>query len=148
MSASERMSLAPSSLASKGFKFIFEGITTVCRTCKLRAACVDGLEEGRLYEVINVNKKKRFECPLHGEVVLVSLRKSHLMVALPSGLIEGATTHYKPIECEDLLCRNFQYCRPDGIKPGDKIKVVRGVGPLNASCSKVSGYKIYEVEVK
>ncbi len=147
MSDEERMGLVPSSLAKKGFKFTFEGISEPCRSCKLRSACVDGLEMGRVYEVLEVNRKKRFPCPLHGEVTLVTLRKAHILVALPSGLIEGATMQYKGTECEDISCRNYTYCKPEGIVPGDKIKIVREVGPLSG-CPKVAGFKIYEVEVR
>ncbi len=147
MTDEERMSLVPSSLAKRGFKFVFEGIAGPCKGCRLRSACVDGLEVGRVYEVAELNPKKRFSCPLHGEVVLATLRKAHILVALPSGLIEGATTQYKGVECDDLACRNYQYCRPDGLLPGDKIRIVREVGPLSG-CPKVAGFKIYEVEVK
>ena len=147
MTDGERVGLVPSSLAKRGFKFTFEGISESCKTCKLRSACVDGLEMGRVYEVVEVNRKKKFPCPLHGEVVLATLRKAHILVALPSGLIEGVTMQYKGTECEDVLCKNYPYCKPDGIVPGDKIKIVREVGPLSG-CPKVAGFKIYEVEVR
>ncbi len=148
MSNGEILSLVPSRLASKGFKFVFEGISEPCKRCKLRAACVDGLDEKRVYEVRDINWKKKFRCPLHGEVVLVTLRKAHLRLALPPGLIEGVITQYKPIECGDILCENLPYCHPDGIKPGDKIRIVKEIGRLEGGCDKVGGYKIYEVEVK
>ncbi len=148
MSSDEIVSLVPSRLASKGFKFIFEGISEACRKCRLRAACVDGLEEGRVYEVVDINWKKKFGCPLHGEVVVVTLRKAHLTVALPTGLIEGVVIQYKPIECENILCRNFQYCNPDGIRQGDKIKVIREIGPIKDGCDRVLDYRLYEVEVR
>ncbi len=148
MSNDEIVSLAPSRLASKGFKFIFEGVSETCRRCRLRSACVDGLEEKRVYEIVDINWKKKFSCPLHGEVVVVTLRKAHLTVALPPGLIEGVIIQYKPIECEDILCKNFPYCNPEGIKQGDKIKIIREIGPLREGCDKVRDYRLYEVEVK
>ncbi len=144
----EILSLAPSRLASKGFKFVFEGISESCKRCKLRAACVDGLDEKRVYEVTDINWKKKFKCPLHGEVVLVTLRKAHLRLALPPGLIEGVITQYKPIECENVLCKNFPYCHPNGIKLGDRIRIVKEIGRLEGGCDKVESYRIYEVEVK
>jgi len=144
----ERRSLIPAELAFEGFRFIFEGITDTCKSCRLKSACVEGLEEGRAYEAIEIFSKKRFECPLHGKLVLATLRRANILVALPSGVIEGATIHYRPIECELVTCKNFQYCRPDGLKPGDKIKLVREVGPFKPLCGKTSGFKIYEVEVK
>lgn len=144
----ERKSLIPAELAFRGFRFIFEGITDICRSCRLKSACVDGLEEGRVYEVMEIFPKKKFECPLHGKLILVTLRRANIIVALPSGVIEGATIHYRPIECELVTCKNFQYCRPDGLKPGDKIRLVKEIGPFKSSCSKTSGFKIYEVEVK
>ncbi len=148
MSNDETISLVPSRLASKGFRFIFEGISEVCRRCKLRAACVDGLEEKRVYEVIDVNWKKKFSCPLHGEVVVVTLKKAHLIVALPPGLIEGVITQYKPIGCENILCKNFPYCSPEGIRQGDKIRVIRKIGPIEEGCDRVLDYRLYEVEIK
>lgn len=147
MVVEEIMSLVPPYFAKVGFKFTFEGIATACKNCRLRSACVDGLEMGRIYEVMEVNSKKRFSCPLHGEVVLAKLRRAHILIALPPGLIEGATLHYKPIDCEKIACMNFHYCKPEGVKPGDKIKIVREVGSLGSECPKVSGFKVYEVRV-
>lgn len=147
MADEEIMSLVPPSFAKNKFKFIFESIASACKSCRLRSACVDGLEIGRAYEVVEVNSKKRFPCPLHGEVILAKLRRAHILILLPSGLIEGVTLHYKPVECEEVSCPDFQYCRPEGVKPGDKMKIIREIGPPTSKCPRVSDFKVYEVEV-
>lgn len=142
----ERMTLVPSCLAKKGFRFIPMGHSSNCSSCKYRSTCIDGMEIGRVYEVIEVNERKRFPCPVHGEVVLSSVRRARVEVAMTMSPIEGASISYKPIECSDLSCPNYWFCRPEGLKPGDKLVVIRELGEVE--CAKFSGVKLYEVEVK
>ena len=148
MSEGERRGLAPSSLAKESFAFVFMGVSSQCRNCRLRPACVDGLDIGRVYEISEVFPKKRFNCPLHGEMVLVTLRRPALRVVLQSGLIEGTTITYKPISCDEVGCPYEALCKPEGILPGDKLRIIREVGRLPGSCVKASGMRIYEVEIR
>ncbi|MEM0268347.1 MAG: UPF0179 family protein [Candidatus Korarchaeum sp.] len=143
----ERMTLVPSRLASRGFRFIFIGPSSLCKDCKYRNTCVEGMEVGRLYEVVDVSERKRFQCPLHEEVSLASVRKASLEVAVPKSLVEGATILYKSVDCKSLSCENYRFCKPEGLKPGDKLSVLREKGVIRG-CDTFQELRIYEVEIK
>ncbi|MDW8036392.1 MAG: UPF0179 family protein [Candidatus Korarchaeum sp.] len=59
----ERMTLVPSRFALKGFRFVFIGPSILCKDCKYKNTCVEGMEVGRVYEIIEVSVRKRSQCP-------------------------------------------------------------------------------------
>lgn len=142
----ERMTLVASGLAKKGFKFILMGQSSHCSNCKYKSTCVDGMELGRVYEVIEVNERKKFPCPVHGEVVLASIRLAKIEIATTIDSVEGAVITYKPLDCDRFDCPNHVLCSPEGLKPGDKLVVVREIGEVK--CSKFDKMRRYEVEIR
>lgn len=142
-----RMTLVPSRLAYKGFKFIFIGPSSLCKDCRYRNTCVEGMEVGRVYEVIEVSERKRFQCSVHEEVSLASVRGAPLEVAIPTSLVEGTTVLYKPADCDRLSCENYSLCRPEGLKPGDKLSVMNEKRIVRG-CDKFRELRVYEVEVR
>lgn len=143
----ERMTLVPSKLARKGFRFVFIGPSSLCKDCKYRSTCVDGMELGRVYEVVDVNERKRFQCPVHEEVSLASVRRATIDLAIPISLIEGATFTYRPLECDRITCESFALCKPEGLKPGDRLTVLREKGVVRG-CGALRELRVYEVEIK
>jgi len=129
--------------AKKGYRFLFEGhIYEQCMSCTLYNVCVGNLEKGRIYEVINV-RRKRHKCKaLNTELAVVEVREAPLEVAIrTSHAIEGAIITFYPINCSKLLCVNYGLCSPLGLKSGDKCKILKIYGkiscPRNMSLSKV-----------
>lgn len=143
----ERMTLVPSRLAYKGFKFIFIGPSSLCKDCKYRNTCVEGMEVGRVYEVVEVSERKRFHCSIHEEVSLASVRRAPLEVAIPASLVEGTTVLYKPSDCDRLSCENYSLCRPEGLKSGDRLSVLSEKGIVRG-CDRFRELRLYEVEVR
>jgi uncharacterized protein (UPF0179 family) len=137
----ERMGLVPSNLAREGFKFIFMGEAEACRGCKYRSVCVDGMEVGRLYVVKGVNERKRFQCPIHGELTLASIARANIEIASGARMVEGASFIYRASCSEE--CEYQNYCRPEGVKEGDKLRVVRELGKIK--CKRLGELRIYEV---
>ncbi|MCC6028814.1 MAG: UPF0179 family protein [Candidatus Korarchaeum sp.] len=137
----ERKGLVPSNLAKEGFKFIFMGEAGACRGCKYRSVCVDGMEVGRLYVVKEVDERKRFQCPIHGELTLASITRANIEVALEAKMVEGASFVYRASCGEECEYRN--YCKPEGVKEGDKLRVIREIGKI--SCKKFGELSVYEV---
>ncbi len=143
----ERMTLVPSRLASKGFRFVFIGSSSLCKECRYRNTCVEGMEVDRVYEVVEISERKRFQCPVHEEVLLASIRRASLEVAVPTSLIEGTTITYRPLDCGDVGCQNYPFCVPEGVKPGDRLSVVREKKVVEG-CDRFQELRIYEVEVR
>jgi len=147
-----RKTLVPTAIAVEGSAFLFKGPTETCQKCNLRAACVEGLEPGRVYSVLEVEPKKKFKCKLGVEMTLVSIERAHLIVALPSKkAVIGATIYYqKPKRCNNVLCPYYKECNPDGVYEGDRIRILREVGKVdgNKGGCDIKDVRLYEVEVK
>jgi len=109
--------------AKIGYKFVHEGGAEECKNCPLRKACIENLEEGRVYEVIGVRRKSH-TCPLHGEkVVVVDVVQAAVEAAVKKRLaIEGVIISYHPIVCDEP-CRFKLICQPQGLKSGDRVKI-------------------------
>ncbi|MDW8036393.1 MAG: UPF0179 family protein [Candidatus Korarchaeum sp.] len=84
---------------------------------------------------------------IHEEVSLVSVRRASLELASPISLVEGATILYKPLDCDRLSCENYALCKPEGLKLGDRLSVIRERGVIR-ECDRFRELRIYEVEVK
>ena len=128
--------------ARKGYKFLFEGqVYEQCKLCPLYNVCIGNLEKGRVYEVINVRKKKHKCKALNMDLAVVEVREAPLEVAIrTSYAIEGAIITFHPINCSKLSCINYELCSPIGLKSGDKCKIVKIYGkidcPRNLSLTK------------
>ncbi len=107
------------------------------------------MEPGRVYRVLTVDKRKRFSCRLGSEMVLATIEEAHLVVALPSKkAVVGATVYYRrPSNCDNVSCKYFRYCRPDGVYEGDRIKIIREVGKIEEDCN-LGDVRLYEVELR
>lgn len=118
----EYITLLPESMAKIGLKFVHEGASNLCLNCKLRRVCVEVLEEGRVYEVVNVRGKKH-KCRLVGGTVrVVEVVEAPIEAIVPSKFgVEGLIFTFNPIECLD--CELYKLCNPEGLKRGDKVRV-------------------------
>ena len=111
--------------AKKGFAFLNEGAPKECENCELLKVCIEKLEVGRVYVVTEV-RDKIFPCDVHEEGVrVVVVAESNIgaslerRLAFPSGIIT-----FNPQECKEVSCPHFVRCVPQGLKVGDKCRVV------------------------
>ncbi|MBN1786436.1 MAG: UPF0179 family protein [Candidatus Methanofastidiosa archaeon] len=124
------MTLIGESMAKVGMKFVFEGTTEVCDTCKLRFTCANNLEKGRVYEIIDVKRMKHF-CPKEDAyLTLVEITEPPLEFAIDKRkAILGMTIIYSP-PCNKKRCRNWDQCVPIGIAEGEKVLIKRIKGAI------------------
>lgn len=114
------LTLVGSMQAKIGFKFVHNGSAEPCNSCQLRKVCIENLEPGRVYEVVNVREMVH-PCMLHENgVKAVEVTFSSVPVALePKQAVKGATIIYKYIDCTSD-CPNIDLCRPSALRPGDR----------------------------
>ena len=121
----QKVTLLGERQARVGFRFLFEGVADLCAECSVKKVCLGNLENGRLYEVSKVTKK-RFPCLLHaGEAVVVEVREPPVEAALaPRSAIKDALITYSRPECQNGSCEHLQRCFPVGLLEGDRCRVV------------------------
>lgn len=110
---------------TKGFKFIASAPPEVCRQCRLFLACMGKLTPGRAYEVVEIKDKEHY-CPLYeGKVRVARVAQSPLEILIkPQHAMEGATMVYSGIECRMKGCPMESVCRPEGVRKGEKVKII------------------------
>ncbi len=111
--------------AKRGFTFLNGEPLKECEECALFNICLAKLETGRIYEVVEV-RNKVFPCKVHEEgvrVVGVIEKEAEANIdnrlAFPSGTIT-----FQPQICGEIFCSNYAKCIPQGLKSGDKCKIV------------------------
>ncbi len=111
-------------LAKPGYRFQHMGESEKCKTCKMFQVCIQPLEVGRIYEVVEILENE-FECPVHEEQIkVVRVKETEKEVGMPTNMIfSGATTSFQPQECLDLICEFMKFCVPVGLKEGDKVRI-------------------------
>ena len=120
--------------AKLGFSFLNEGILEECENCKLFTVCRN-LEVGRVY-VVNKVRDKIFPCKVHEESVqVVEVVESNIetnienRLAFPYGII---TFQLPP--CQVMSCFSYGKCSPQGLKSGDKCRILEVKGPTDSMC--------------
>jgi len=123
--------------AEEGFIFIHQGPSSGCEGCKYYQVCIENLEVGRVYKVVEL-REKVFPCRLHeAGVRVVEVVESDILATLPSKLaIEGAVITFQKVECDVQVCEHHQLCVPRGLFNGDHCTILKI--EENVSCSKGS----------
>ncbi len=121
--------------ARVGFKFLFLSHSNECEDCEYRKACLNNLEQNRVYEVVKITKKK-LECKLHGtESRVVEVAEKSIEVAVESRIaIQDAVMEFNRIKCDFMACENYNKCMPMGLSEGDKCKILEVME--NIKCPK------------
>lgn len=117
--------------AKRGFTFIHEGPLKECEACSLFRVCMTNLEPRRVYEVVEVLEKV-FPCNFHEDGArIVRVLEPDLKVAIESryAFPQGIIT-FKPQECEEILCQNYDICVPRGLREGDRGKILEVIGQV------------------
>lgn len=111
--------------AKKGFAFLNEESLKECENCEFFKICISKLEVGRVYFVTEV-RDKVFPCRVHEEgvrIVKVSEPSIEASIQKRSAFQCGIIT-YMIQDCEESLCPYYKKCVPQGLKIGDKCKIV------------------------
>ncbi|MHA1238830.1 MAG: UPF0179 family protein [Candidatus Odinarchaeia archaeon] len=135
--------------AKVGNKFILNSISDECVKCKLKQVCVDNLEKGRIYEIINV-RGDRHKCSLfEGDTVVVEVKLAPITALINSRIcFEGATITFNPVDCNNFQCKNRKYCNPVGLKKGDKCKIIKILNKEKGEiCPEKRGLKLVQLEL-
>jgi uncharacterized protein (UPF0179 family) len=109
-----------------GFLFLHEKPLAECKDCRLYKVCMTNLEAERVYEIIEV-RNKNFPCNIHEEgVQVVKVVEADREVAInPKFVFPQAIITYQTHECHNMSCLNHSTCVPQGLKNGDKVKILK-----------------------
>jgi len=97
----------------------------MCKNCDLYKVCVENLESGRVYRIVDLGKK-RLPCKLlQEEGLVVEVEESPIEVCLDRRLaIRDAIITFNPGSCGMSDCENYGKCIPVGLVAGDRCKVI------------------------
>ncbi len=138
------ITLVSSAIAKKGYTFIHEGeVPRECRACKLKMTCIDNLERGRRYTIVEVRDIEH-PCLLGGKVKVVEVSEPEIVLFLDSKLVfKGMSVVYKP-ECKG--CEVADMCMPSGLKRGDKITITEILGDTPCKKKKMKRVAVKRTE--
>lgn len=109
--------------ARPGYIFTFSGIPHSCLHCQYKKACLENLEEDRLYTVRTVLDKRLF-CTLRDKnCILVEVEETEVTIILKAeAAVTGAVITYSPPKCP-TVCQNYLLCHPSGLKSKDRCRI-------------------------
>lgn len=123
--------------AKLGYRFIRQGSSEECLRCSFKHICIDKLEEGRIYQIVNIRKNEHYCKLINDKVKVVEVIESNIKCTVPTRIaFEGSIITYNRIICDEIKCINFTECNPIGLKDGDKCKLVRKLGKVNCNKGK------------
>lgn len=123
--------------ARNGFTFLHEGPAEDCKGCEFFGVCMKNLEPGRVYEVTAV-RDKVFPCRIHDEGTrVVEVVESDIDGAMEARLaFQGGIITFQPQVCENVSCRNNRKCVPNGLRKGDRCKILEVDGQTECPLKK------------
>jgi len=120
-----RITIVGVNQARLGYAFLFQGPTSMCKNCDLYKVCVENLESGRVYRIVDLGKKKLSCKLLQEEGFVVEVEESPIEVCLDRRLaIRDAVITFNPASCGIGGCENHEKCIPVGLVAGDRCKVI------------------------
>ncbi|MFQ5712073.1 MAG: UPF0179 family protein [Candidatus Geothermarchaeales archaeon] len=117
--------------AKKGHVFQFFK-SDACNECKHRTPCIGRLEQGRIYEIVDIRgESKTLRCPLTDNYVrVVEVIPAKIRAAIPvKGAIEGAKTKFFRLSCSED-CEGKVLCDPVGLCEGDAVRIEEVRDPI------------------
>ena len=109
--------------ARPGYMFTFSGTPHSCLHCQFKEACLENLEDERIYTVRTVLDKRLF-CILRDENgILVEVEEAEFTLFLKAeAAVTGAVFTYSPPKCP-TVCHNYLHCHPSGLKSKDRCRI-------------------------
>ncbi|MEE9152195.1 MAG: UPF0179 family protein [Thermoplasmata archaeon] len=119
------VSLVGETQAKIGTTLMFRGPLSDCRDCKRKTVCFN-LEEGTLYEIVDV-REKHHDCSVHESGVrVVELKKAPIETTLDAKhAIEGSTVSIDKEECLNIGCESYRTCFIVGPKINKKFRITK-----------------------
>ncbi len=142
------ITLIGTTLAKEGQEFMHLGCISACEKCRFKAACIDSLEEGRIYQITDV-KDTQHPCPVHegGLVKVVEVEPAHIKALINTKMaFEGSNIIFKPVECDDN-CKENELCSPEGLYLDDRCRIIKNLGKSKVKCSGESDLSLVLLEV-
>jgi uncharacterized protein (UPF0179 family) len=138
-----QVTLIGKELAIKNFEFIYHGPLQECKSCKLTHICFN-LKPYQTYKITKI-RKKNHTCPIHeGEVIVVEVKQQPSTIAIDKKFSKGFTTTLTPIKCDKKLCKYYDICVTQSVKPGKKYRILSLSGDIDCPLGK----KIQKAEIK
>ncbi len=131
------ITIVGSVLAKEGAEFVYAGPTKSCESCKVARVCHNAkLKVGRRYRVA-ATRKTHHECPIHeGGAEAVEAVDAEVTVVIPTSQATRRTRIvYAPV-CDDVFCKGYAFCHPDGMAEGEKYVVLEVLGSYSETCPK------------
>lgn len=117
-------------LAKEGFVFTCLGPAAECGGCRLKNAC-QNLARGRRYRLVGLRDATHPCAVSEGRIRVVEVEAADLETSVPSRLaIEGSTVKFETKDCGYTGCATFLLCNPQGVKEGEKYRVVSAGGTM------------------
>ena len=134
-------------LAKVGNEFVFKSAAKECQPCKLNKTCLN-LNSGSTYKIVKIRNPSKLECFVHDSgVFAVEVIEAPIRMAIESRkAIKGSKVVFEQPPCNNQDCEKYSFCRPSGIRTGDKFLITEVEGDIFESCTK--GYSMKIVEVK
>ncbi len=140
------ITLIGKNLAKKGSEFMFYGPAKECESCRFNSSCIDSLEKGHKYKIIEVRDVEQ-KCPLHydGIVNVVVVEEAESVIYTNSKVFEGSTFIFNNLSCDYEDCDFRGFCFSESINLGDKCVFIKDLGKF-MECPK--GYSLTKAIVK
>lgn len=133
-------------LTKEGNEFVFYGPVEECESCRFKSSCINSLEKGRKYVIIEVRDVEQ-KCSLHNDekVNVVVVEDAESTICTDSKVFEGSTVTFENVSCDDKDCDFREFCFSEGIHSGDKCIFIKDLGKFD-DCPK--GNSLRKVVVK
>ena len=119
------LSFIPKDVVKVGYKFSHQGGTQTCKKCQYIQVCIQQLELGSSYEIVEVRGKEHPCLIDNGIMVVCEVKKINDTVAVENQkYLENLISTRKPIECNEVLCENYDYCVSVKYMQTSKIKII------------------------
>ena len=147
------MTFVSEEYAKSGFAFYFHEIHPECpKSCQLFTTCQGNVNSHKVYEVVEVLKRK-LECPkkFHEQpMVLVRLREPDVKVSMHNrDIYEGSIVKFSPIHCDHEECKFIDQCDPNSllIQTTQKVKIVQVIEKIK-NCPRDLALSVVKIEKK
>ena len=117
---------------SVGYKFTHLGSATICESCKLKKVCVDSLEKNKTYVVTEIRKNEH-PCLIDNQkMILCNVEETSSTITVKNQkFLDNIVLNRSPIQCNEILCENYDYCLHPSFNEETKIKIVEKIRKID-----------------
>ena len=140
------VTIVGSVFAHEGAEFVYVGKSAECESCKVAKVCHNAkLKEGKRYKVVAVRRTKH-ECAVHeGGAKAVEVVETIITAVIPTSQATRRTRiTYTPV-CDDMFCKGYAFCHPDGLTEKSRYVVLEVLGPYSECPKGKKNLKLVEM---